>query len=114
MHSPLAVDDPLAGQEVTIVVTLPIGDQLRDERPALVSLGVARQPPIIKTGTFADAPTLINEAWYAFGVRAQVVGAAPTESETVAAAEELVTTAAVPEEAPRPPAKPAAGNLSLF
>ena len=114
MNSPLTVDDPLAGQEVTIVVTLPAGDEPRDERPILVSLGVAGQPPIIKIGTFADAPSLINEAWAAFGVRAQLAGAVPTEPETETADEELVATAAVPEEAPPLPEKPPAGNLSLF
>jgi hypothetical protein len=60
MNAPLTVDDPLSGQEVTIVVTLPAGDEPRDERPILVSLGVSGQPPIIKTGAFADAPDLIN------------------------------------------------------
>ena len=94
MNAPLTVDDPLAGQEVTVVVTLPAGDGPRDERPILVSLGIAGQPPIIKTGTFGDAPALINEAWTAFGVRAQVAGAAPAEPETETANEEL---------GPRPP-----------
>jgi hypothetical protein len=114
MNTTLTVDDPLAGQEVTIVVTLPAGDELRDERPILVSLGVTGQPPIIKTGTFADAPSLINEAWTAFGIRTQVAGAAQTEPETETTDEELVATAAVPEEAPALPEKPPAGNLSLF
>ena len=114
MNSPLTVDDPLAGQEVTIVVTMPAGDELRDERPVLVSLGITGQLPIIKTGTFADAPTLISEAWTAFGVRAQVAGAAPADPDTETASEELVATAAVPEAAPPLPGNPPAGNLSLF
>ncbi len=114
MNSPLTVDDPLTGQEVTIVVTLPAGDGPRDDRPVLVSLGISGQLPIIKTGTFADAPALIHEAWTAFGVRAQVAGAAPAEPETETADEELVATAAVPEAAPPLPEKPPAGNLSLF
>ena len=114
MNSPLTVDDPLAGQEVTIVVTLPAGDELRDERPVLVSLGITGQLPIIKTGTFADAPTLINEAWTAFGVRTQLAGVAPTEPETETTDEELVAAAAVPESVSPLPEKPPARNLSLF
>ena len=113
MNAPLTVDDPLTGQEVTIVVTLPAGDGPRDERPVLVSLGVAGQLPIVKTGTFADALDLINEAWTAFGVRAQVAGAAPAERETETADEELVATADILQEPPLPE-KPPAGNLSLF
>jgi hypothetical protein len=114
MSSPLAVDDRLAGQEVTTVVTLPAGDGPRDERPILVSLGVAGQLPIIKTGALADLPALTHQAWTAFGVRAQVAGVAPTEPVTQTAHEELVDTAAVPEEAPARPEMPPAGNLPLF
>jgi hypothetical protein len=114
MTIPLTVGDPLAGQEVAIVVTVTAGDHPRGERPILVSLGVTGQLPIIKTGVFADAPTLIDEAWNAFGVRAQVAGAAPTEPVTETADEELVATAAVPEAAPQRSEKPPAGNLSLF
>jgi hypothetical protein len=114
MNTPLTVSDPLVGQEVTIVVTLSAGDRPRDERPILVSLGVTGQPPIIKTGLFADAPSLIDEAWNAFGVRAQVASAIPTEPEIVAVDEELVATAAADEQAPALPEKPPAGNLSLF
>lgn len=114
MTIPLTVNDPLAGQEVTIVVTLSAGDRPRDERPILVSLGVTGHLPIIKTGTFADAPSLIDEAWTAFGVRAQVAGVAPTKPVTETADEELVAMAAVPEEAAALPEKPPAGNLSLF
>jgi len=114
MNSPLTVEDPLAGREVTIVVTLPAGDEPRDERPILVSLGITGQPPIIKSGVFAETPALINEAWTAFSVWAQVAGAAPAESETETADEELVATAAVPAKAPPLPERPPAGNLSLF
>ena len=114
MSTTLTVDDPLDGQEVTIVVTLPAGDEPRDERPILISLDVTGQLPIIKTGTFADAPSLINEAWTAFAVRAQVAGAAPTEPVTETAEEELVATAAADEEVPARLEKPPARNLSLF
>ena len=34
----LAVEDPLANQDVTILITVIGGEQPRDERPALVSV----------------------------------------------------------------------------
>jgi len=118
MNTTLTVDDPLANQEVSIVITLAVSTQPRDERPALISVGVADQLPVIKTGTFGNVPTLINEAWIAFGVRAQVAEAA-TEGETVAE-EQVVATASINDEpAPTPQPslstpKPPAKNLSLF
>lgn len=72
MNTNLSVDDPLAKQEVTIVITLAAGEQARDERPALVSVGVAGQPPVTRTGTFNQMTALVDEAWTAFGVQAQV------------------------------------------
>ena len=114
MNTTLTVDDPLAGQEVTIVVTLPAGDQPREERLALVSLGIPEYMPITKTGALADLPALIHRAWTAFGVRAQVADTTQTEPEAETVAEELVATAAADEEAPALPEKPPAGNLSLF
>ena len=75
MNSPLAVDDPLTDQEVTVVVTLAAGEQARDERLAQVSVGVTGQPPVTRTGTFGQVTALIAEAWTAFGVQAQVAAA---------------------------------------
>jgi hypothetical protein len=119
MNTTLTVDDPLADQEVSIVITLAASSQPREERPALVSVGVAEQLPVIKTGPFGDVPALIHEAWTAFGVRAQVAAAA-MEAEIVAE-EQIVATAGTDndEPAPTPPSnlstpKPPAQNLSLF
>ena len=75
MNTPLTVNDPLADQEVTIVITLAAGEQARDERPALVSVGVTGQPPVTSAGTFGQVTTLINQAWMAFGVQAQAAAA---------------------------------------
>lgn len=80
MKTTLTVDDPLAEQEVTIVITLAAGEQARDERMALVSVGVTGQPPVTKTGTFGQVAALINQAWTAFGVQAQVAAAQNTET----------------------------------
>jgi hypothetical protein len=72
MNTSLSIEDPLAGQEVTIVITLAAGEQPRDERPALVSVGVAGQPPVTKSGTLGQTAALINQAWSAFGVQSQL------------------------------------------
>ena len=119
MNTTLTVDDPLADQEVTIIITLAAGEPHREERSAMVSLGVAEQLPVIKTGTFGDVPALINEAWTAFGVRAQVAGTA-AEGETVVE-EQVVATATTGDDEPAPTLppnlstpKPQAKNLSLF
>ena len=122
MNTTLTVTDPLADQTVTILITLPPGEGPRDERPALVSLGVAEQAPVVKTGTLADLPALIQDAWTAYGVRAQLAGTEP-ESETVAE-EQVVDSAGIDDDdeadpTPTPqaeliPPKPQAKNLSLF
>lgn len=119
MNTTLTVEDPLADQEVTIIVTLAASECPREERSAMVSVGVAEQLPVIKTGTFGDVPALINEAWTAFGVRAQVAEAA-VEGEAVAE-EQVVATADTDDDEPTPTSppnlsrpKPQAKNLSLF
>lgn len=119
MNPPLSITDPLANQEVTIIITLAKTEQPRDQRPALISVGVAEQLPVIKTGSFGDIPALIHEAWNAFSLRAQVNEAAQAV-ETVAE-EQLLATATTndDEPAPSPPPhlpapKPQAKNLSLF
>ena len=113
MNSPLVVTDPLAGQEVTIVVTLPADAATRETRPVLVSLGLTGRLPVIRHGALADLPALIHEAWLAFGVQAQLADAAADIPETIVDEAELEAQAPVPEEAP-PPARPTARNLSLF
>jgi len=75
MKPNLSFTDPLADQEVTIVITLAVGGQTRDERMALMSLGVTGQPPITRAGSFGQVTRLIDQAWTAFGVQAQVVAA---------------------------------------
>ncbi|MBK8904505.1 MAG: hypothetical protein IPM53_25225 [Anaerolineaceae bacterium] len=75
MNPNLSFTDPLADQEVTIVITLAVGEQVRDERMALMSLGVTGQPPVTRTGPFGQVTALIDQAWTAFGVQAQVAAA---------------------------------------
>ena len=134
MQHSLAVDDPLAEKDVTIIITLATDAQSREERPVLVSVGVAEQLPVIKTGVFGDVSALIQEAWTAFGVRAQLNEAVADNedkavgngnesvADEVAAAEEQVLAVADTEPAevasiPLPklsPPQPQATNLSLF
>ena len=119
MNTNLTVVDPLADQEVTIIITLAANEQPRDQRPALISVGVAEQLPVIKTGEFGDITALVHEAWNAFSIRAQV-GEAAQAVETVAE-EQLVATANLHDDEPEPTPqphlsapKPQAKNLSLF
>jgi len=118
MNTTLTVDDPLADQEVSIVITLAASSQPREERPVLVSVGVAEKLPVINTGVFGNVSALIHEAWTAFGVQAQVA-AATSEAETVA--EEVVATVSTSDDEPSltplsnlSTPKPSAQNLSLF
>ena len=60
MNTSLTVDDPLADQEVRIVITLAASSQPRAERPALVSVGVAEQLPVIKTGVFDNIASRLS------------------------------------------------------
>ena len=134
MQSNLTIEDPLDGQAVTIIVTLPASEELKDERQVLVTVGVANQMPVIKTGVFGSLTALIDEGWKAFGVQAEANKAAAKAQEE-AKAEKEVETAVSPElvaeveieveetelvEAIEPaPARPApapkpASNLSLF
>ncbi|MCC6606258.1 MAG: hypothetical protein IT327_23830 [Anaerolineae bacterium] len=96
MNRRLTVDDPLAEQEVTIVITLAAGEQARDERMALMSVGVTGQPPVTRIGPFGQVTALIDEAWTAFGVQAQVAAAKSakaTEPTTIPAGETTDTPA---------------------
>lgn len=124
MNPSLSITDPLVTQAVTIIITLAANDAPLAERPLLLSVGVAEQLPVAKTGVFANLMSLIEEAWTAFGVRAQVMGAA-VEEETIAegqtAAPDIVATADIDSHEISPPApnplsapQPQAKNLSLF
>jgi len=128
MNQLLNVADPLFNHDVTIIITLAASDAPLAERPLLLSVGVAEQLPVVKTGAFANLVPLIEEAWTALGVRAQVAGAV-IEEETIAeeqtAAPDTVATNVTTadtdnHETPPPPPnplsapQPQAKNLSLF
>lgn len=136
------INDPLDGQAVTIIVTLPASEELKDERQVLVSMGIANQIPVLKTGVFGNLTELIDEGWKAYGVqveaakvaaKAQEAAKADQKTETacperveVAVAPELIVEAEIEAEErdvaeaieptpvlPAPAPKPAS-NLSLF
>ncbi|MDT8307377.1 MAG: hypothetical protein RRC07_15710 [Anaerolineae bacterium] len=117
--SELTVGDPLAGQEVTIVIRVLPDSTQRPARTALVSVGTARHVPAFASGTLDEVAGLIRQAWLAFGLQAEVRQYAP---EYVDAEVEMVTEAVVVDEAPpNPPAqtqstkpRPRPQNLSLF
>jgi len=119
MNTNLALIDPLADQDVTIIITLAANEYSRDQRPAMISVGVAEQLPMIKTGKFGEMAALINEAWTAFAVQAQVTEVAQ-EVKTVAD-EQLLAIAKTDDGDPAPTSqphlstpRPQARNLSLF
>jgi hypothetical protein len=117
--SNLAVNDPLAEQEVTIVIrVLPDGAQ-RPARTALVSVGTAGQLPAFASGKLEDVAGLIRQAWFAYGVefeaRQSTPGAVATVVETVAEAavvDEASSNPPVPPQSTKAPPRPQ--NLSLF
>ena len=128
MNSNLTVTDSLAEQDATIIITLAASNAPLAERPLLLSVGVAEQLPVVKTGAFASLVPMIEEAWTALGIRAQAAGAA-VEEETIAEEQTTapdtvatnVTTAEPDYHEASPPApnplsapQPQAKNLSLF
>ncbi|MCP4415367.1 MAG: hypothetical protein GY805_02010, partial [Chloroflexi bacterium] len=100
MKTNLTVNDPLAEQEVNIIITLTASPQPRDERPVMVSIGVAEQMPISKIGTFGNLQTLIDEAWTAFGVQTQVAAATSVAKAETVAEEQVIATASIEEDIP--------------
>lgn len=68
----LTLDDPLAGQTVTLLITVAATGQPRDARPVLVSVAPAGQMPALRHGRFGGLPALIDAAWTtASGVQAR-------------------------------------------
>ena len=120
----LTLTDPLANEEITILITLRAAELPRPDRPILVSIGRTNQPPIIKTGSFSQLSDLIDQAWHAFGVRAELAAAQETTTTEAEIIAEVEVTAVSPETTPEPqtttlpsvapPPKPQAKNLSLF
>ena len=117
--SDLTVGDPLAGQEVTIVIRVLSDNAQRPARTAFVSLGVAGHVPVFASGPLENVADLIQQAWLAYGLQAEARQSPVQDVQTRA---ETVAEAAVVEEAPSSPPvqlqptkpQPRPQNLSLF
>lgn len=128
-QSDLTVTDPLAEQEVAVVVRVLPDNARRPARTALVSVGTSGQPPVFVSGVLDDVADLIRQAWLAYGVQAEVRQGTPgdvaTEAETVAEAvvsddadeesnDETPPAAPAQAQPARPQPRPQPQNLSLF
>jgi hypothetical protein len=113
-QSDLTVMDPLAEQEVAVVVRVLPDNTQRPTRTALVSVGTSGQLPVFVSGVLEDVADLIHQAWLAYGVRTDVhqIGvedSAAADVETVA--EAIVEDENGEDEAP--PAAPAQPHLAV-
>lgn len=111
MSTDFTLHDPLHDQPVAIAIQLLPGSN-RDERPALVTLGIPGQRPVSTTGRFADLPELIHRVWQSFGLQVTPVAPIVTGAEAEETIAEVVVTPARPS--PADPPRPQATNLSLF
>jgi hypothetical protein len=89
--SDLTVNDPLAKEEVAIVMRVLTDNAHRPARTVLVSVGTSGQLPTFASGTLEEVADLIQQAWLAYGVQVEVrqhraEDSAVAEAETVAEA----------------------------
>ena len=63
----LTVQDPLSDKTVIINVQIKPDSKKRDQRTALVTVGVSGQVPIMLNGPFGQLNQLIDKAWRSFG-----------------------------------------------
>jgi hypothetical protein len=117
--SDLTVSDPLAEQEVTIVIRVLPDSTQRPARTALVSVGTAGQVPAFASGTLEEVAGLIRQTWFAYGVQFEARQSTPGTDAVVAetVAEAAVVDEASPNPLVQPPsakAPPRPQNLSIF
>ena len=63
----LTVQDPLSDKTVIINVQIKPDSKKRDQRTALVTVGVSGEVPIMLNGPFDQLNQLIDKAWRSFG-----------------------------------------------
>lgn len=90
--SDLTVIDPLADQEVAVVVRVLPDNAQRPARTALVSVGTSGQPPVFVSGVLEDVADLIRQAWLSYGVQVEMRESA-AEDVTAAGAETVAEAA---------------------
>ena len=73
----LTAQDPLSDETVIINIQVEpdaerssVKHKRRDQRTALVTVGISGQVPIMVSGPFGQLNELINQAWRSFGERA--------------------------------------------
>ena len=77
----LTVQDPLNDKTVIINVQVKPDSKKRDQRTALVTVGVSGEVPIMLNGPFDQLNQLIDKAWRSFGQSATDANAAITEAQ---------------------------------
>ena len=63
----LTVQDPLNDKTVIINIQIKPDSKKRDQRTALVTVGVSGEVPIMLNGPFGQLNQLIDQAWRSFG-----------------------------------------------
>lgn len=82
--SNVRIEDALAKEDVVITVLVQPAE-VREERPCLVSVGIADKRVVMRTGKFGQLGTLIDQAWAEYA--AVVVDTAEPELEVIAEGE---------------------------
>ena len=65
----LTAQDPLSDETVIINIQVEPDNKRRDQRTALVTIGISGQVPTYVSGPFGQLNELINQAWRSFGER---------------------------------------------
>lgn len=80
----LTLKDPLELAPVIFNIQVIPDDKPRDQRSVLVTAGISGQTPIMRSGSFGEMMTLINEAWHDLGKSVGPVMGMGTNSTTIA------------------------------
>ena len=84
----LTVQDPLNDKTVIINIQIKPDSKKRDQRTALVTVGVSGQVPIMLNGPFGQLNQLIDQAWRSFGQSTTDANATSTEAQPPKQAEQ--------------------------
>jgi len=64
--NPLTVQDPLSDKQIIINIQIQPSSEQRDQRTALVTVGVSGKAPVMLSGKFGQLNDLVNQAWREF------------------------------------------------